>query len=395
MNDAPVRRGDPAHEELFRAIVESAPEAIVVVTSDGEISFFNPAAERLFGYGSADVVGRSITVLVPTQPNRRADPVRWLARWAAEPPTEQSRYLEFQARRRDGSQMPVDVRVAQARVSGEPRFVITVRDDSARRQAQTALKDSNLVAARTLLVAEDAIVSCDAQQTITLFNLAAERMFGYRMEEAIGQPLSLLLPPDARAAHRTFIEAFGASSAPSRMMGERQEIRGLRRTGEVFPIEATITKVAVGGAVTYSAHLRDISERKAQAEKLAESERRFRAVFQHAAAAIALLSPDGRVLEINPAAQALTVGDAILVGRPLWELPWLGSDPNPADDAARSDLRDAIEQCAAGSVVRRPALLRDKDGVRRLELILTPIRDDAGKVIYILPEGREIGPSEG
>ncbi len=95
MDAANPARGDLGAPDLFQAVIEAAPEAIVVAAPDGEITYFSPAAERLFGYAASEVVGRNITVLVPAQPDRRADAVRWLARWAAEPQPEQSRFLDF------------------------------------------------------------------------------------------------------------------------------------------------------------------------------------------------------------------------------------------------------------------------------------------------------------
>jgi PAS domain S-box-containing protein len=173
------------------------------------------------------------------------------------------------------------------------------------------------------------------------------------------------------------------------MMSERRQVRGLRRSGETFPIEAAITKVAVHGELTYTAHLRDISLRKAAESRLAESERRFRAMFDHAVGAVALLDRDGVVLEINRAARALTEGADPLLGRPLWELPWLGAGAAAPDSAGRERLRNAIAAAAAGDGVRYEAELDDGGVRRKIDLTLTPIRDDAGKVVYILPEGRE------
>jgi PAS domain S-box-containing protein len=146
----------------------------------------------------------------------------------------------------------------------------------------------------------------------------------------------------------------------------------------------------VHGALTYTAHLRDISARKAGDALRAESERRFRAMFDHAAGAVALLSPHGIVLEINRSARALTEGAQRLVGRPLWDLPWLGAAGAPADDPGRERLKQAVAEAASGVSVRYEAELSDGGKVHRIDLTLTPIRDETGKVVYILPEGREV-----
>jgi PAS domain S-box-containing protein len=372
---------------LFEVIVAAAPEAILLAKPDGEIVFVNRAAIALFGYSADQAVGRNIAMLVPPDPERRADPIKWLARWAAEPLDEQSRYLEFLGRRRDGHEMYVEVRVAEADVAGERRFVITVRDNTVRRRDQIALREANLRASRILLIAEDAIVSCDETQNITFFNLKAEHVFGYGVDDVMGQPLTMLMPPTARAAHGFFVEAFGRAAYPSRMMSERQEIQGLRRNGEVFPVEAAITKVTVGGATTFTAHIRDISARKTSEAQLKESERRFHALFDHAVGPLALLAPDGTVLEINRAARALTEGDLPLTGRALWTVPWLGAAGDDSDALQR--LKRAVAAAAAGSNVNDTATLQADGGARTIAIWLTPIFDDAGTVINILAEGRE------
>lgn len=145
--------GDAADEALFRAVVEGVSEAILVTTPDGVDTFLNHGAEDLFGYPSGEVIGGSISMLVPPIPGRRADPVKWLARWAAEPQPEQRRWLDFQTRHRDGHEMPVDVRVSRGEISGQPRFFITVQDNTARRLEQASSRQANLRAARILLIA--------------------------------------------------------------------------------------------------------------------------------------------------------------------------------------------------------------------------------------------------
>jgi PAS domain S-box-containing protein len=239
-----IRPGDDAvATDLYRSIVDGVPEAILVTSLDGDITFINRAGESLTGYAAGDLIGRNITVLAHARPGQRADPVKWLARWAGEPTQEQARFLDLQIRRANGGELTVGVRVSESLVGKAPRYVLTVRDVTASRRDAAASKEANLVALRILLVAEDAIISCDARQTITFFNLRAEQMFGYPAEEAIGQPLTLLMPKWARAAHAAQLQAFGAGVKPSRMMNQRGEIEGQRRSGEKFPLDAAISKV--------------------------------------------------------------------------------------------------------------------------------------------------------
>ncbi|MBL9098556.1 MAG: PAS domain S-box protein [Alphaproteobacteria bacterium] len=375
---------------FFKALVDGVPEAIVAVTPDGTITYFNAACERLLGYTQAEVVGRNIAMLVPQQPDRRADAMKWLERWAHEPDETQSRFLDLIAQTKAGKQMPVDVRVVERKIEGERRYLITVRDNTARRQEQAAFKEAHLKASRILQIAEDGIVSTDATQTVTFFNLKAEQIFGYRAEEVLGRQLSTLLPERYRYRHREEVARFGAGKVASRQMNERGHVVGLRKDGEEFPLEVAITKVSVGGALTYTAHLRDITQRKRQEEKLRESERRFRAIFDHAFEAMGLLAPDGTVLEINRAGRLMTEGQSQLIGLPLWDLPWAGSDLEP-DDSARQRLKGAIAQAARGERVRYTADLRRGEGdVRKIDISLTPVKDELGHVIYIVPEGRDV-----
>ena len=382
--------GDKISADFFRVLVEGVPEAIVVTAPDGTITYFNPACEKLLGYKQTEVMGRNISMLVPQQPERRADVMKWLERWAHESDETQSRFLDLIAQTKSGKQMPIDVRVVERHLDTQRRYFITVRDNTVRRHEQASFKESHLKASRILQVAEDGIISAGTAQNIEFFNLKAEQIFGYRVDEVLGRPISMLMPERFRHRHRDDVARFGAGKQASRQMNERGHVLGLRKSGEEFPMEVAITKVAVGGTLTYTAHVRDITVRKRQEAKLEESERRFRAIFEHAFEAIGLLSPDGTVLEINRAGRLMTEGQSQLTGLPLWDLPWAGSDHAP-DDTARQRLKNAISQAARGDVVRYTAELRRSDAsVRKIDINLTPVKDELGHVVYIVPEGRDV-----
>lgn len=123
---------------------------------------------------------------------------------------------------------------------------------------------------RILAIASDAIISIDADQRITFFNLGAEQIFGYTAAEMMGRPLDVLIPERFRDIHRKHIQRFGDSAEQARQMGQRGQIAGRRKDGEVFPADASISKLDVNGRRIYTAVLRDVTERRRAEEALAQ-----------------------------------------------------------------------------------------------------------------------------
>ncbi|MGZ5968902.1 MAG: response regulator [Polyangiales bacterium] len=114
----------------------------------------------------------------------------------------------------------------------------------------------------------DAVVSIDASEQITVFNRAAERMFGWSSAEVLGQALGMLLPEGVRAQHRAHVESYLANAEPPRTMGERGRLHGRRRDGTLFPIEASISKLTHAGEVFLTAVVRDVSKQLELEEQL-------------------------------------------------------------------------------------------------------------------------------
>lgn len=125
--------------------------------------------------------------------------------------------------------------------------------------------------ARILDLADDAIISVDADQTIVLFNQGAEKIFGYHAKEVIGQPLDVLLPPRLIGVHSQHIRDFGMSAITARRMGERREILGRRKDSSEFPAEASISKVQVDNQTMFTVILRDVTQRTIAEEKIRTS----------------------------------------------------------------------------------------------------------------------------
>lgn len=110
--------------------------------------------------------------------------------------------------------------------------------------------------------AMDGIVTIDAEQNIVLFNSAAEQMFGCSAAEVMGKPLDRFIPVRFRQAHRAHIQEFARTGVTRRTMGALRPIVGLRADGSVFPLEASISQIYIGGAHLFTVILRDITERQ-------------------------------------------------------------------------------------------------------------------------------------
>jgi two-component system, cell cycle sensor histidine kinase and response regulator CckA len=151
------------------------------------------------------------------------------------------------------------------------------------------LAESEARLAGVITSAQDAILVAEADFTISLFNPAAERMFRCKANQAVGQSLDQFILPNISAP-------IGDSGSPS-LVGTRT--RGLRATGEAFPLEATVARTKAAGRQFYTVVARDITERFRAEAALRESERRFRELADHAPILVWLAGPDGKCSYFN------------------------------------------------------------------------------------------------
>jgi PAS domain S-box-containing protein len=182
--------------------------------------------------------------------------------------------------------------------------------------------------AAALNLALDGVVSIDDRGRIIDFNPAAERMFGYRCAEVLGQDLAdLLIPPSLRPLHRAGLRRF-LESGEGRVMGRRVEFPALRRDGTEFPVEVAISAIRVGSRTTFTGTLRDLTDRKRAENALREARERLLAVVNHAPIVLFALDRDGIfTLSEGRGLKALGLAPGEVVGRSALELyrevPWI------------------------------------------------------------------------
>jgi PAS domain S-box-containing protein len=153
--------------------------------------------------------------------------------------------------------------------------------------------------------AQDGIILGDQDGSILSWNDAAQNMFGYTAEEVVGKPLTLLMPHRYRQAHQQGLERI-RSTGEMRVVGKTVELHGLKKGGEEFPIELSLSRSVETQEVFYCGIIRDISERKLAERSLKESLERFQKIFATSNDAIFVFDlQSDRILNVNPRACAI------------------------------------------------------------------------------------------
>ncbi|NQU58987.1 MAG: PAS domain S-box protein [Rhodospirillales bacterium] len=241
--------------------------------------------------------------------------------------------------------------------------------------AETELMESKARFESIVELAADAIISLDKDHQIIFFNTAAERMFGIQREEAIGQTLDRFLPEDKIERHRELVEQFAKSRVETINMGERPEVTARRANGEIFPVEASLSRRETPNGLVLTIMMRDITERMRAEESLRESEERFRAIVNTSPAGITLKDFEGRYLMVNDTFASWMEMDVseILDKRPAELYP---------DEHALAGLKNDREVFLGGKTHVTEDTRKFRDGV--LRNVIThkcPIRSRNGEIV--------------
>jgi PAS domain S-box-containing protein len=303
-------------EDRYQRLVESSPDAIVVHRK-GVITFANPAAAKLLGGGEPSVlVGRSVLefVHIDSRPGV-LQRLQRLREGKSIPPVEE-KFVRL-----DGTPIEVEVAAIPFMVDGEPAVQIVVRDVTARRAAEEAMRQSEARKSSMLQSAQDAVITIDHEGRLLEFNPAAEAMFGRSRAEVLDQPMAdLLVPPSLRSQHVAGLARYLATGE-STLIGRRIETVAMRADGSEFPIELAVIRVDVPGPAMFTAYVRDITDRKRSELALRESEDRYRRLVERSPDAIAVHC-DGKFVFANEAAARLlgAQGAQQIIGLPLLDV---------------------------------------------------------------------------
>lgn len=272
-NDCRMPREIPSDARLA-AIVASSDDAIISKDLTGIVTSWNAAAERMFGYTATEAVGRSITLIIPEERLGEEDFV--LSRVRAGLGIE---HFETVRRRKDGTLIDVSITVSPIRAADGTIIGVSksARDISAlKRMEREAFRLAAIVES-----SDDAIVSKDLDGIIQTWNPAAQRMFGYTPEEAIGRPITLIIPEDRLSEETTVLSRIRAGQSVEHFETVRR-----RKDGKLLEISLTVSPIrnASGRVIGASKIARDITESqrlRRTAEEASRAKDEFLAVLSH------------------------------------------------------------------------------------------------------------------
>ncbi len=323
-------------EARFRNAFDYATIGMALVAPNGHWLKVNRALCEILGYDEGELLEKTFHDV--THPEDRETDLESLQDLlAGDIPSYQTekRYCHKQ-----GQVVWVQLSASLVRDSRErPLYLIAqIQDITARKRAREELHSSRARIAAILELAGDAIISIDSNQRITLFNQAAERIFGYSATQLLGQPLEKLLPLCLEDTGDSGVSGGGCSDHLAQMMDQSGEIIGLRQDGAEFPAEVSISEVEIAGEQVFTLCLRDITDRKrAEAERAKLIE-----ILEATPDFILSASVDGTVFYLNKAARTVL---GVPLDRPLETFQIFRSHTGSANDIIQNDgIPTAIAQ---------------------------------------------------
>ena len=255
-------------------ILESAMDAIISIDADQRVVLYNAAAEKIFQWPRTAVLGQPLDRLIPArfraahaghvtqfgQTGMTSRPMggQSVLPGGALPGVDQPALLGLRA---NGEEFPIEASISQHAEDGGVLFTVILRDITERTRAERELARSEARLRSILDSAMEAIITVNQEQHIVLFNAAAEHVFGCATRDAIGAPLDWFIPERFRAQHAAHLHNLGNAGPVNRRMAAQRIVTGLRRNGEEFPIEASISHITEGNNRFYTVMLRDVTER--------------------------------------------------------------------------------------------------------------------------------------
>jgi PAS domain S-box-containing protein len=361
----------------YRGLLEAAPDAMVVVNQSGEIVLLNVQAEKQFGYRRDELVGQKVKNIIPEGFAERliADGTRSAAEALAQ---QIGTGIELSGRRKDGSEFPIEIMLSPLESAKGTLVTAAIRNITVRKDAETHLAQMEGRYRGLLEAAPDAMVVVNQSGEIVLLNVQAEKQFGYRRDELVGQKVKNIIPEGF--AERLIADGTrSAAEALAQQIGTGIELSGRRKDGSEFPIEIMLSPLESAEGTLVTAAIRNISMRKDAETHLAQMEGKYRGLLEAAPDAMVVVNQDGEIVLLNVQAEKqFGYRRDELVGQKVKNIIPEGFAERLIADGTRSATEALAQQIGTGIELSG----RRKDGSEfPIEIMLSPLESAEGTLV--------------
>ncbi|GFD70435.1 PAS domain S-box protein [Alteromonas sp. KUL106] len=281
-------RENAAEQALSQSIL-----AVVTIDEKNNITFYNAAAQRLWGYAPSEVLGKNIRILVPQEHQSNHDSyVNTHRSTNVNKIVGSSREVELETK--NGDRIWVQLALSQVIVSGKKHYTAFVRDVTEEREAREIVE-------QTLEQALDAVVCINENNNVTLFNASAEKLWGYSRDEVIGRNVKMLVPQEIQANHDNYVNA-NRETGQDKIVGTSREVKVERKDGKCLWGRLSLSKVRLADRTLYTAFIKDVTEEVEQREL----QRMLSLVANETDNAVIISDADGLIEYVNNGFYRLT-----------------------------------------------------------------------------------------
>ncbi len=365
---------------------EGGDDLFSVLDHEARIQGVNAAAARFFGLTPAECIGRSAFEFVHAADRARCEGAyrEWIQ-------GDRRECFEIELQQIGVGRQPRSMHWCITPVLDDgrdaARFACVACDMVRGRRLRTEAQERDTLSRAILSGLLDPLVATNDMGTILAASDSVERVLGWRPEDLLGQNVSVLMPEPHRSLHDGYLTRYRRTGATS-ILNRTRQFEVLRKDGSALVCDLSVARgMLPDGTPVFTGTFRDVTEKRRADEALHESERRFHALFDQAFQFLGLLKPDGSMLEINQTAlDATGMTREEVVGKPFWKGRWWAESK-----AIQQRIEDAVQRAAKGEFVRFEVEVRGRgDRLVDVDFSLKPVKDEAGNVVLLIPEGRDI-----
>jgi len=236
---------------IARKSLQQSTIAVITIDDHNRVIFYNDAAEQLWGYPRAEVIGKNVKMLVPRQHQNNHDSYVNRHRKEGDDRIVGSA-VELEIERQDGSTTWINITLSQVRVGKRKFYTAFARDCSAEREARSATE-------QVLAQANDAVVTINENNEIIFCNQAAVDLWGYPRDELLGRNVKMLVSPEHRGNHDSYVNR-NRDTGINRIIGKPVELPVHCKDGSLKWGLFTLARVTTGGKVLFTAFVKDVTE---------------------------------------------------------------------------------------------------------------------------------------